>query len=110
MSCLFCQIIEGKLPSEKIYEDERLLVIKDKFPKAQTHLLIMPKKHIPTLREVAAEDQSMVGYLLEKAPSIATLAGLKDFRLIINNGVNSGQEIFHLHVHILGGTQKLPGF
>lgn len=110
MSCLFCKIIAGLLPSEKLYEDEHLLVIKDKFPKAKTHILLMPKKHIPTLREVTSADLPLMAYLIEKVPSIATLAGLEDFRLIINNGSQGGQEIFHLHVHILGSDKKLPGF
>ena len=93
-----------------IHEDEHLVVFRDKFPKAPTHLLVTPKKHIINLWDLDKEDDTLMGYLMHQLPLIAKKAQLTSFRTIINTGKESGQEIFHLHIHLLGGSAKLPGF
>ncbi len=108
--CLFCKIIAGEIPSDKIYEDEQVLVFNDINPKADVHLLMVPKKHIVSLNEVGTEDDPLMAHMLRLLPEIAKNQGLKDgFRTIINTGQGGGQIIFHLHIHLLGGS-KLPGF
>lgn len=101
--CLFCKIIQKQLPCNMVYEDEHLVVFHDKFPKAPTHLLVVPKKHIINLWDLNTEDTPLMGYFMSSLPIIAKKASLPGFRTIINTGKESGQEIFHLHAHILGG-------
>ena len=108
--CLFCKIIRKEISSDIVYEDEHLLVFRDKFPKAPTHLLVTPKKHIINLWDLDNDDEALMGRLMSQLPVIAKKAGLSGFRTIINTGKESGQEIFHLHIHVLGGSTKLPGF
>lgn len=108
--CLFCKIIAGEIPGDKVYEDEHIVAFRDKFPKASVHLLVVPRKHVESLNGLSADDGELVAHLTLKLSTIAQQAGLTDgFRTIVNTGVGGGQEIFHLHYHILGG-QKLPGF
>jgi histidine triad (HIT) family protein len=110
-TCLFCRIINRELPSQILYEDDTLIAIHDKFPKAPTHVLVMPKKHIPDLWDITPEDAGLMATLLAKLPVLAMALGLtQGFRTIVNTGKDSGQEIFHLHFHILGGKPSLPGF
>ncbi|WP_251358948.1 histidine triad nucleotide-binding protein [Kangiella sp. TOML190] len=106
--CIFCKIIDDEIPSSKVYENEQILVFKDIAPKAPVHLLMIPKKHIPSLAEVTADDSDLLGYMLSKVPEIAKTAGLKGFRTIINTGKEGGQIVFHIHIHILGGGGSLP--
>lgn len=107
--CIFCQIIEKKLPSRVIYEDEHILCVDDLYPKAPVHKLILTKKHIPSLVELTADDDFLISHLTRKLPEIAADLGLDgNFRTIINTGPGGGQVIFHLHYHLLGGG-KLPG-
>ena len=102
--CLFCRIINGEIPAQRIYEDDQIVVIPDKYPKARVHLLVMPRKHLPSLVELDPEHDSLMGYMLRLLPSLARAQGLEDgFRTVINTGRGGGQEIFHLHVHLLGG-------
>lgn len=106
--CLFCKIIEGKIPSTKVYEDDKMLVFKDIEPKAKVHLLAVPKDHFKLLADMNASQAELLKYMLEKIPSIAAENGCeKGFRLVINQGEDAGQSVFHLHIHILGG-QTLP--
>ncbi|KAF7599836.1 MAG: histidine triad nucleotide-binding protein [Candidatus Dactylopiibacterium carminicum] len=106
--CIFCRIARGDLPSNKVYEDEEFLAFKDIHPQAPVHILIIPKKHISTLAEASAEDVPLLGRMLELAPRIAREHGAEEgFRTIINTGRHGGQEVYHLHLHILGG-QPLP--
>ena len=108
--CLFCKIIAGEIPSEKVYEDELIFVFKDINPKADVHCLVIPKVHIQSLDELTAENQSLIAHMTLKLPEIARSQGLDDgFRTIINTGPGGGQEVAHLHFHILGG-QTMPGF
>lgn len=102
--CLFCKIIRGEIPSSKVYEDDKMLVFKDIEPKAEVHLLAIPKNHFKLLSEMDEEQAETLKYILKKIPGIALANGLKNgYRLIINQGDDAGQTVFHLHVHILGG-------
>ena len=108
--CIFCRIIKGEIPSAKVYEDEKMYVFKDIEPKAKVHLLAVPKTHFKLLEEADAEGSEMLKHMLEKIPEIAKANGCKDgYRLIINQGDDAGQTVFHLHIHILGG-EKLKDF
>ena len=102
--CLFCKIIDGKIPSAKVYEDEKMLVFKDIEPKAKVHLLAIAKDHFKLLEEMNGEQAELVKYMLTKIPQIAKENGCENgYRLIINQGEDAGQTVFHLHIHILGG-------
>ena len=102
---LFEKIINREIPADIVYEDERVLAFRDIAPQAPTHLLIVPKKPIPRIAEAGTEDPALLGHLLLKAAEVAEKAGLKDsgYRLVINNGRDSGEAVPHLHCHILGG-------
>ena len=103
---IFTKIINREIPSDIIYEDEQCIAIKDISPKAPTHLLVIPKKPIPRLVDANEEDKALLGHLMLAAGEIARQAGVEDaFRLIINNGTDVGQTVFHLHLHILAGKK-----
>jgi histidine triad (HIT) family protein len=109
MSTLFSKIIDGEIPADFIYKDEHLVVIKDIYPKAPVHVLMIPRKPIINLDDLDENDQSLMGYMMLKIPEIAASLGLKDgYRTILNTGKGGGQEVFHLHIHILGGSDSLP--
>lgn len=105
--CLFCKIVEGTIPASKVYEDEDVFAFKDIHPKAPTHVLVIPKEHYATLAD--AEDPFVLGLLMERVTHIAdeVLNLAAGYRVVINVREGGGQEVFHLHVHILGG-KKLP--
>lgn len=106
--CLFCKIIRGEIPSAKVYEDDKMLVFKDIEPKAKVHLLAVPKDHFKLLSEMDEKRAELVKYMLEKIPQISAENGCeKGYRLVVNQGEDAGQSVFHLHIHILGG-QTLP--
>ncbi len=106
--CLFCRIIRGEVPSSKVYEDEKMLVFRDIAPKAKVHLLAVPKDHFRLLSEMDGERAELVKYMLTKIPVIAAQNGCENgYRLIVNQGEDAGQTVFHLHIHILGG-ENLP--
>ncbi len=108
--CLFCKIIAGKLPSDRVYEDEQVVVFKDIYPKAPVHLLVVPRVHFASLNELAPEHDALMAHMLHLLPKLARQQGLDNgFRTIINTGPGGGQEVPHLHIHILGGG-RLPGF
>ena len=107
-NCIFCKIIAGEIPSAKVYEDDKMLVFKDIEPKAKVHLLAIPKDHFKLLEEVDKDRANLLGYMLSKIPAIARENGCTNgYRLIVNQGEDGGQAVFHLHIHILGG-EKLP--
>ena len=109
--CLFCKIASGEIPCDKVYEDEHIMAFKDKFPKAPVHVLVIPKRHIVNLMSLTQADGVLIQHLTLKLSEIAADCGLEGFRTIVNTGEAGGQEIFHLHYHILGAAQgKLPGF
>lgn len=101
--CIFCQMVNGKIPTDKIYEDEQIFVIKDIHPKARVHLLVIPKIHIDSLNEVKEQHSPLLGYMMTSLNNFAKEQGLSGFRTVINTGASGGQEIFHLHIHLLGG-------
>ena len=106
-NCLFCKIIEGTIPSDTVFEDDDVFAFKDIHPKAPTHVLVVPKLHIPTLAD--ADDPALIATLMTKVNHIANevLKLEAGYRVVINVREGGGQEVFHLHVHILGG-KKLP--
>lgn len=109
MDCIFCKIINKQESSEILYENDRFIVIKDINPKASVHLLIIPKKHISSLKEVGQEDKELLGELILVARELAEQKGLKGYKLIINVGREGGQIVEHLHLHLLGGKPvELP--
>jgi histidine triad (HIT) family protein len=109
-NCLFCKIISQEIPSEFVYSDELVVVIKDKFPKADVHLLVLPREHFESLNDLTENHDTLMAHIMRLLPRLAKDQGLSDgFRTIINTGKGGGQEIFHLHVHLLGG-RNLPGF
>jgi histidine triad (HIT) family protein len=103
--CLFCRIIDRELPAKIVHEDERVVAIEDIHPQAPVHLLVLSRKHIPSLNETVAEDEALLGHAMLMAARLARQRGLesKGYRMVINNGVWAGQSVFHLHVHVLGG-------
>lgn len=104
--CIFCKIIKGEIPSAKVYEDEKMLVFKDIEPKAKVHLLAIGKEHFKLLSEMDVEKAELVKYMLTKIPAIAAANGCENgYRLVINQGDDAGQTVFHLHIHILGGEK-----
>lgn len=107
--CLFCKIIEGKIPAKKIYEDENFLAFHDINPKAKVHALVIPKKHIPTFMDICKEDVNLIGEMHIVIQKVAKELDLdkNGFRVINNCGDFGGQEVYHIHYHILGG-EKLP--
>lgn len=108
--CIFCRIIKGEIPSSKVYEDEIMYVFKDIEPKAKVHLLAVPKTHFKLLAEMGETEADMLKYMLAKIPEIAKANGCENgYRLLINQGDDAGQTVFHLHIHILGG-EKLSDF
>ncbi|WP_434777565.1 histidine triad nucleotide-binding protein [Neisseria sp. Ec49-e6-T10] len=101
--CIFCKIINKDIPAKIAYEDEEMLVFHDIQPKAAVHLLIIPKKHITSLAHTTAEDTLLLGKLLQKTAILAKEFGLTDgYKTQINTGIGGGQEVFHLHLHVLG--------
>ncbi|MBR2967260.1 MAG: histidine triad nucleotide-binding protein [Clostridia bacterium] len=106
--CVFCKIRDGIIPSPKLYEDEEIFVIRDIEPKAKCHYLVIPKKHFKLLSEMEKQDEAMLGRTFAKIASLAPTLGLENgYRVIINQGDDGGQTVFHLHIHVLGG-EKLP--
>ncbi|GAB6990669.1 histidine triad nucleotide-binding protein [Paenibacillus pini] len=107
MDCLFCKISEGSIPSQKVFENERLLAFKDIQPAAPVHILIIPKKHIASMNDVQEEDLSLIAEMHRVAQDIAKDMGIFEsgYRLINNCGPDSGQAVHHLHYHVLGGAK-----
>jgi histidine triad (HIT) family protein len=104
MSCLFCDIIAGRKPARKVYEDDKVFGFEDVRPQAPTHVLIVPKRHIADIKSAAPEDAELIGYSHLVAARIARERGIEDgYRTVYNVGPNSGQSVFHLHLHLLGG-------
>lgn len=105
--CIFCRIVAAQAPARRVYEDGELLAFEDLNPKAPVHVLIIPKKHIPSVLDLQEEDLARVGAALELAGRLARENGLErsGFRIVTNTGTNAGQSVFHLHFHLLGGRQ-----
>lgn len=107
MTCIFCHIIERRLPAEIIYEDKEITIFKDVNPAAPVHLLIVPKKHIDSLNALKEKDADLIKKMVLVAKMIAEKQGIQNgYRLMINNGREAGQVVYHLHMHLLGGWGK----
>ena len=105
-NCLFCKIVAGEIPSTKVYEDETVLAFRDIAPMAPTHILVIPKTHIPSVDGVTAENSAVVAHIFEVIPQIAKAENLVNgYRVVSNCGSDAGQTVPHLHFHILGGRQ-----
>ena len=108
MDCLFCKIVNGVIPSNKVYEDENVLAFYDINPEAKIHVLVVPKLHVESADEISEENSYVVKHIFEKIPLITKKAGITNgYRIITNSGPDSCQSVNHLHFHILGGD-KLP--
>ena len=103
--CVFCKIVNGDIPSTQVYEDERVIAFRDINPVAPVHVLIIPKSHIPSVNDLSANDELLMGHLLTTAKKIAEQEGITQsgYRLIINTGPDGRQEVLHIHLHLIGG-------
>ena len=106
--CVFCNIVAGKIPATILYQDDRVIALRDIKPQAPTHLLVMPKEHIPSLAELGDEQRDLAAHLIYVSNELARREGIAErgYRLVMNCGPDGGQEVPHLHIHLLGG-QKL---
>jgi len=105
-TCIFCRIAGGEIPSKKVYENDDILVFHDIHPAAPVHLLMIPREHVDSLITAEPRHGALLGKMLLLAPRLAREQGATDgFRIVINNGPDGGQEVYHLHVHVLGGPR-----
>lgn len=106
-SCIFCKIIKGEIPSEKVYEDDEILAFKDINPVTPIHILVIPKKHIKSLLDLDEEDYELIGKIQKVINKLANQLNIEDdgYRVIVNCGENAGQEVMHLHYHLLAGKK-----
>ncbi|THF61688.1 histidine triad nucleotide-binding protein [Pseudothauera rhizosphaerae] len=108
--CIFCRIVKGEIPANKIYEDDLVFAFHDIRPLTPVHFLVIPKAHIPSMAELSEEHEAIMGRVMTVAGRLAREQGATDgFRTIINTGRVGRQEVYHLHVHVLGGPEILPG-
>jgi histidine triad (HIT) family protein len=101
--CLFCRIVAGEIPSDRIHEDEEVIVFRDINPAAPTHVLAIPRRHIPSADDLTDGDAGLLAALFLSLRRVASDAGLRDYRMVTNVGAGAGQSVFHLHLHLLGG-------
>lgn len=107
MNCIFCQIAEGQIPTELIYQDEQVVAFNDLHPQAPHHILIIPRKHIATLNDITEEDTELLGHLFQTAKHIAKNLNIAEsgYRVVMNCNKGAGQAVYHIHLHLLGGRQ-----
>ena len=105
--CIFCKIVSGAIPAKKIYEDDDVIAFNDIKPMAKVHFMIVPKRHVESLKDCDATHQALLGKVMLLVPKLAKEQGLAGFKTLINTGREGGQELFHLHIHVFGGG--LPG-
>ena len=112
MDCVFCKIVEGSIPSKKVFENEQVIAFHDIHPAAPVHLLIIPKKHIATLNDVDPGEWALIGEINRVAQLLAEEMGIADsgYRIVNNCNKDGGQEVFHLHYHLMGGARMGPLF
>ena len=109
-NCLFCKITAGQIPSRKVYEDDTLFAFHDIRPAAPVHFLIVPKQHIPSMAQVRPSEEALLGKMMALAPQLAREQGCNPypeggFRIVVNTGTEGGQEVHHLHLHVMGGPR-----
>jgi histidine triad (HIT) family protein len=104
--CIFCKIITGEIPSTNVFRDEQVTAFRDLNPTAPTHILLVPNKHIDSVNMLANEDEQLIGHLFTTAKQLAAQEGIAEggYRLIINTNAHAGQTVFHIHLHLLGGS------
>jgi len=102
-NCLFCKIINGEIPANKLYEDDDVIAFWDISPQAPKHFLVIPRKHMAGPAAIAQTDQALIGKLMSTGARLAEEQGIPQFRMVFNNGSEAGQTVFHLHMHVLGG-------
>ncbi|RUR16944.1 histidine triad nucleotide-binding protein [Legionella sp. km535] len=107
MNCLFCKIAQGEIPATVLFEDNEIIAFRDIRPQAPTHILIIPKKHIATINDTSEDDEQLLGKMVLKAKKLAESEGLSEvgYRLVFNINSGGGQEVYHIHLHLLGGRQ-----
>lgn len=104
--CIFCKIAQGQIPSKLIYQDDEVIAFHDIRPAAPVHFLIVPREHIPRLQDSKASHQALLGKMMLLAPRLAAEQGVTNgFRVVVNNGEDGGQEVYHLHMHVMGGPR-----
>ena len=103
--CIFCKIVSGDIPSTKIYEDEQVIAFRDINPQAPTHVLVVPKRHIPGVNELAEQDEALVGHVYGVIAKLVCELGINEsgYRVVVNSGADGQQSVPHLHFHVLGG-------
>ena len=103
--CLFCKIVAGEIPAEKVFEDNRAVAFRDVNPQAPVHVLVIPRAHLESLDDAAQTDEALLGHLLRVAARVANSEGLSEsgYRTVVNTGTDAGQSVLHVHVHLLGG-------
>ncbi|MCY6484253.1 histidine triad nucleotide-binding protein [Clostridium aestuarii] len=103
--CIFCKIVKGEIPSKKVYEDDKVLSFEDINPAAPTHILVIPKKHIESLNEITDEDSEIIAHIFKVCKEIAKKLNIQEggYRIVMNCGKDGGQEVPHIHFHMLGG-------
>ena len=108
--CVFCKIVKKELPAKVVYEDDKVMAFHDINPQAPIHVLVIPKKHIPTLNDISEEDKELIGHIFTVIKEIAEKFGIaeKGYRVLVNCNKEGGQEVFHLHFHLLGGKRVGP--
>ena len=109
-NCLFCKIIAGQIPSKKVYEDEQVFAFHDIHPWAPVHFLIVPKLHLPSMASATPEHAGLLGHMMLLAPRLAIEQGCNPYpdggyRIVVNTGTEGGQEVYHLHMHVIGGPR-----
>lgn len=105
MGCLFCDIAAGKIPAKRLHEDDACVAFEDIHPQAPAHLLVVPREHLPTINDLSAAHDALVGRLVRVARDLASARGQSSYRLVLNCGEDAGQSVFHLHVHLLAGRR-----
>ncbi|MCL2546812.1 MAG: histidine triad nucleotide-binding protein [Oscillospiraceae bacterium] len=110
LDCIFCKIIDGDIPSHKVYEDGEMLAFHDIAPQAPVHVLFIPKIHVASAADITPENAPLIGRILEKMAFTARDLGLEDYRIVSNVGEKAGQTVFHLHFHLLGGRETPQSF
>ena len=107
MDCIFCAIVAGEIPSDIVYEDKDVVAFKDINPKAPVHVLVVPRRHIPSVNDITDADAELIGHIFVVARKIAEETGIAEtgYRIVSNNGPEGGQEVDHLHIHVMGGRQ-----
>ena len=105
LGCLFCKIVQKQIPAKIVFEDDKVLAFEDVTPQAPVHILIIPKEHIPTVNDIAGDQEEIIKYMFKAAKNIAKSKNIasQGYRLVINTNAEAGQSVFHLHLHLLGG-------